>query len=57
MSARDPKPVDLLARRIGGTFNEEWARWFPTDPPARAGARHPLLVENLLISLAVIAEA
>ena len=38
-------------------MNEEWARWFPDNPPARSGARHPLQVENLLISMAVIAEA
>jgi 2-iminobutanoate/2-iminopropanoate deaminase len=38
-------------------MNEEWARWFPVDPPARAGARHPLQVDNLLISIALIAEA
>lgn len=38
-------------------MNEEWARWFPTEPPARSGARHPLQVDNLLISMAVIAEA
>jgi 2-iminobutanoate/2-iminopropanoate deaminase len=38
-------------------MNEEYARWFPTNPPARSGARHPLQVENLLISMAVIAEA
>jgi 2-iminobutanoate/2-iminopropanoate deaminase len=40
-----------------GGMNEEWARWFPLNPPARAGARHPLQVDNLLISMAVIAEA
>jgi 2-iminobutanoate/2-iminopropanoate deaminase len=38
-------------------MNEEWVRWFPTDPPARQGARHPLDVEGLRISIAVIAEA
>ena len=38
-------------------MNEEWTRWFPDNPPARSGARHPLQVENLLISMAVIAEA
>jgi 2-iminobutanoate/2-iminopropanoate deaminase len=38
-------------------MNEEWARWFPLNPPARSGARHPLQVDNLLISMAVIAEA
>ena len=26
-------------------FNEEWSRWFPQDPPARSGARHPLAVQ------------
>jgi 2-iminobutanoate/2-iminopropanoate deaminase len=38
-------------------MNEEWVRWFPTDPPARQGARHPLDVDGLRISIAVIAEA
>ena len=38
-------------------FNEEWARWFPTDPPARSGARHPAPAPGLRISIAVIAEA
>ena len=38
-------------------MNEEWARWFPASPPAHSGARHPLEVPNLLISMAVIAGA
>src|SRR5262245_52749358 len=38
-------------------FNEEWARWFSTDPPARSGAKHPLDNPNLRISVSVIAEA
>jgi 2-iminobutanoate/2-iminopropanoate deaminase len=38
-------------------MNEEWLRWFPTDPPARTGAKHPLAVDNLRISMAVVAEA
>jgi 2-iminobutanoate/2-iminopropanoate deaminase len=38
-------------------MNEEWARWFPTDPPARSGAKHPAAVPGLRISIAVIAEA
>jgi len=37
-------------------MNEEWIKWFPTDPPARQGAKHPLEVEGLRISIAVIAE-
>jgi 2-iminobutanoate/2-iminopropanoate deaminase len=38
-------------------MNEEWVRWFPTDPPARQGARHPLDSDTLRISIAAIAEA
>jgi 2-iminobutanoate/2-iminopropanoate deaminase len=38
-------------------MNEEWVKWFPTDPPARQGAKHPLDVEGLRISVALIAEA
>jgi 2-iminobutanoate/2-iminopropanoate deaminase len=38
-------------------MNEEWVRWFPTDPPARQGAKHPLEVEGLRISVALVAEA
>ena len=38
-------------------MNEEWMRWFPTDPPARQGAKNPLEVEGLRISIAVIAVA
>lgn len=36
-------------------MNEEWVRWFPKDPPARQGARHPLDVAGVLISVAAIA--
>ncbi len=38
-------------------MNEEWVRWFPADPPARQGAKLPVRVEGLLISIAAIAEA
>jgi 2-iminobutanoate/2-iminopropanoate deaminase len=38
-------------------MNEEWARWFPTDPPARQGAAHPLDVDGFRISIALVAEA
>ena len=40
-----------------GGMNEEWVHWFPKDPPARQGARHPLDVEGLRISIAVVALA
>jgi len=38
-------------------MNEEWVRWFPTDPPARQGSKHPLAVDGLRISIALVAEA
>ena len=38
-------------------MNEEWARWFPKDPPARQGARLPIRPKGMKISIAVIAEA
>ncbi len=38
-------------------MNEEWRRWFPTDPPARQGAKLPLDVPGLRLSVAAIAEA
>lgn len=37
-------------------LNEEWMRWFPVDPPARQGAKLPVRVEGLLVSIAAIAE-
>ena len=57
-----------MARVVNATFilrnaedfagmNEEWQRWFTESPPARSGAKHPLDVEGLLISIALIAEA
>lgn len=44
------------ASDVGG-MNEEFARWFPTDPPARSGAKHPAPAPGVRISMAVIAEA
>jgi 2-iminobutanoate/2-iminopropanoate deaminase len=38
-------------------MNEEWLRWFPADPPARQGAKLPVRVAGLKISIAAIAEA
>ncbi len=39
------------------SMNEEWLRWFPTHPPARQGAKLPVRVPGLKVSIAVIAEA
>src|ERR1700760_3945865 len=30
--------------------NEEWVRWFPTDPPARQGAKLPVRMPGLKVS-------
>lgn len=38
-------------------MNEEWVKWFPVDPPARQGAKLPVIVPGLRISIAAIAEA
>lgn len=38
-------------------MNEEWVKWFPVDPPARQGAKLPVRIPGLRISIAVIAEA
>jgi 2-iminobutanoate/2-iminopropanoate deaminase len=37
-------------------MNEEWVRWFPAAPPARQGAKLPVRVPGLKISIAMIAE-
>ena len=57
-----------LAQVVSATFilaeesdfpgvNEEWIKWFPKDPPARQGAKLPIRVKGMKISIAVIAEA
>ena len=38
-------------------MNEEWLRWFPSNPPARQGAKLPAKVPGLKVSIAAIAEA
>jgi 2-iminobutanoate/2-iminopropanoate deaminase len=37
-------------------MNEEWMRWFPTNPPARQGAKLPARIPGLKVSIAAIAE-
>ena len=57
-----------LAKVVSATFilaeesdfpgmNEEWVKWFPSDPPARHAAQLPVRPQNMKISIAVIAEA
>lgn len=38
-------------------MNEEYLRWFPSNPPARQGAKLPVNVPGLKVSIAAIAEA
>jgi 2-iminobutanoate/2-iminopropanoate deaminase len=40
-----------------GGMNEEWLQWFPAKPPARQGAKLPVRVPGLKVSIAAIAEA
>ncbi len=38
-------------------MNEEYLKWFPSDPPARQGAKLPVKIPGLKVSIAAIAEA
>lgn len=38
-------------------MNEEWMRWFPTEPPARQGAKLPIDRKGMRVSIAAIALA
>ena len=37
-------------------MNEEYLKWFPSDPPARQGAKLPAKIPGLKVSIAAIAE-
>ena len=37
-------------------MNEEWVKWFPADPPVRQGAKLPVRVPGMKVSIAIIAE-
>ena len=49
--------VILLEDEDFSGLNEEWLKWFPLDPPARQGAKMPVRIPGMKISIAVIAEA
>jgi len=38
-------------------MNEEYLKWFPSNPPARQGAKLPARIPGLKVSIAVIAQA
>ena len=37
-------------------MNEEYVRWFASNPPARQGAKLPAKIPGLKVSIAAIAE-
>jgi 2-iminobutanoate/2-iminopropanoate deaminase len=38
-------------------MNEEYVKWFPSNPPARQGAKLPARIPGLKVSIAAIAES
>jgi len=49
--------VILLDEADFAGMNEEWIKWFPVDPPARQGAKLPVRIPGMRVSIAAIAEA
>jgi 2-iminobutanoate/2-iminopropanoate deaminase len=49
--------VILLEEEDFAGMNEEWLKWFATNPPARQGAKLPVRMAGLKVSIAVIATA
>ena len=49
--------VIILEETDFAGMNEEWIRWFPANPPARQGAKLPVRIPGMRVSIAAIAEA
>lgn len=49
--------VILLEEADFAGMNEEWVKWFRENPPARQGAKLPVRIPGLRISIAAIAVA
>jgi 2-iminobutanoate/2-iminopropanoate deaminase len=49
--------VIILVETDFAGMNEEWVKWFPVNPPARQGAKLPIRIPGMKVSIAVIAEA
>jgi 2-iminobutanoate/2-iminopropanoate deaminase len=49
--------VILLEETDFAGMNEEWIKWFPANPPARQGAKLPVRIPGMKVSIAAIAEA
>ena len=47
--------VILLDESDFAGLNEEWVKWFPVDPPARQGAKLPVRIPGMRVSIAAIA--
>lgn len=48
--------VILLEETDFAGMNEEWLKWFPSNPPARQGAKLPVRIPGMRVSIAAIAE-
>jgi len=46
----------LLEETDFAGMNEEWIKWFPSNPPARQGAKLPVRIPGMRVSIAAIAE-
>ena len=49
--------VIILEETDFAGMNEEWIKWFPSDPPSRQGAKLPVRIPGMKVSIAAIAEA
>jgi 2-iminobutanoate/2-iminopropanoate deaminase len=47
----------LLEETDFAGMNEEWIKWSPANPPARQGAKLPVRIPGMRVSIAAIAEA
>ena len=48
--------VIILEEADFAGMNEERVKWFPVNPPARQGAKLPVRIPGMRVSIAVIAE-
>lgn len=49
--------VILLDDEDFAGLNEEWVKWFPSNPPARQAAKLPVRIPGMKVSIAAIAVA
>lgn len=51
------REAGLALRRKKPGMNEEWIKWFPSNPPAGRGAKLPVRNPGVRVSIASVAEA